>query len=538
MQSVIIDQAQESVSEPQVTPSSSQMMTLQQLSHLKQPQDKMVSELVVPQLMQTGRHRKSVQMKGMNWFLTYPQCEVSKEEALKNLLSAKSIEVKALMIAQEKHQDGNHHLHVALWLMKRVSVPPNYFDFVVGKHGNYLRMRSGYATVNYLMKEDSTPISHGAVPVPGSAIAKRQIKNKQAMKNGDGFPLKSSLSITITKAIQSGCSIREVHDIDPGYFLREKRKIEEYTTWWQSQQANTNRLPWNQLIYTGKDVNTKQIVDWLNLNIKKKRSFKQQQLYVSGPPNSRKTSLLLKLLERLRSYEVPEEDFYDLYPNPAPELIWMDEFKGRKTIQFLNLIAQGAPMTLRVKGSQRLKADNPAFIVLSNLQIEQVYHKVMEKNPQLVQALQSRFLEVVLTEPLDLDHIEWGSTVVQSAEEKENVDTPMNVVTAPVMQDTSRSVVSSTDQSTSIPSETVVPSDPATSVGQTAAQTVDDHLIVMDIGATVPTPTISSEEIDNHEYFARKMRQRRREKEVLDESPVLRRKSSRLVQKNKINFNK
>jgi len=392
---------------PTVTPSSSTKEMMMSAT---------IPEAIAKEVSQPAikyNKSKTPQFSAINWFLTYPRCEVSKEEVLSQIKKATRIQVKGCMIAQESHQDGAKHLHVALWLHKRATLNPSYFDYVVGKHGDYRRMKSGYATYNYLMKEDPTPISYGLIPVAGSDTAKAQIAAKAArMKSGDIQPTKSNLSITITQAIQSGSSAREVHDLAPGYFLQHKPKIEAYITWWQSQQANTKQLKWKELIYSGTDVNTKLIVDWLNLNIKKSRSFKQEQLYVSGPVNARKTSLLLKLLQYLTSYEIPTEDFYDLFPNPEPELIWMDEFKGAKTIQFLNLLAQGAPMTLRIKGAQRLKMSNPPLIVMSNLTIEQVYHKTFEKNPHLVQALQARFLEVILTDPVDLDNIQWSTELM------------------------------------------------------------------------------------------------------------------------------
>ncbi|AUM61630.1 Rep [uncultured virus] len=365
---------------------------------------------VSPPVLQKSKRDKQGRMSGTNWFLTFPRTECSRERALSQLQSAERISIKGCLIAQEQHQDGGHHLHIALWLNKRVSVPPSYFDFIVGKHGNYMRMKSGYATYNYLTKEDQTPISFGLLPIPGSKEAKEQSSHaKDVRKNsGGGAHTKSSLSTTITQAIQSGSSLKQVHDLAPGYFLREKKKIEEYITWWQSLQVNMKFVPWKTLSYVGTDVNTSLIVDWLNSNIKKSRAFKQEQLYVSGPPNARKTSLLLKLLEYLKAYEIPSENFYDLYPNPEPELLWMDEYKGAKTIQFLNMIAQGGPMTLPIKGAQRLKVANPPMIILSNLSIEQVYHKTQEKNPQLIQALQSRFLEIFLTDPIDLDNIVWN----------------------------------------------------------------------------------------------------------------------------------
>ena len=495
----------------------------------------------------TTRHKESV-MSGTNWFLTFPQTNCPKELAKERLITAQRIQIKGFLIAQEQHQDGNHHLHIALWLHKRVAVPPNYFDFVAGKHGNYLRMRSGYGTFNYLTKADTTPISYGLVPVPGSKVAKQQIANKKATSATSGPLSKSNLSITITTAIQSGCSEREVHDIDPGYFLREKRKIQEYITWWDSQQANTKYLSWKELRYNGEDINTKLIVDWLNLNIKKSRAFKQEQLYISGPMNSLKTSLLLKLSEYLRTYEIPMEDFYDLYPHPEPELLWMDEYKGQKTIQFLNLIAQGAPMTLRIKGAQKMKLKNIPLIVLSNLTIAQCYHKAVEKTPHLVESLQTRFLEIVLTEPIDLANI-----VFPTQEEVPPVAPVTMTVTdmdPHILQDMT---VIDTDPHT-LQDKTTTPDPPKdlecappTSVPSTdniltTAGSVEQSekmpITPMDTGASVQASSISSEEIDNMEYFSRKMRERRREKMAEEEEEDLPkiRKSKRLIQKNKLQF--
>lgn len=492
------------------------------------PQE-LLKELTVPKVMNKGKALKAKQMTGTNWFLTFPQTNCPKELAKERLLTAQRIQIKGFMIAQEQHQDGNHHLHIGLWLHKKATVPPNYFDFVVGKHGNYLRMRSGYGTVNYLTKEDTTPISYGLVPVPGSAVAKEQTANKKAMKSQSGSRSKSNLSITITTAIQSGCSEREVHDIDPGYFLREKRKIQEYITWWASQQANTKSLSWKELTYNGTDVNTRLIVDWLNLNIKKSRAFKQEQLYISGPMNSRKTSLLLKLSEYLRTYEIPMEDFYDLYPHPEPDLLWMDEYKGQKTIQFLNLIAQGAPMTLRIKGAQKMKLKNIPLIVLSNLTIAQCYHKAVEKTPHLVEALQTRFLEITLTEPLDLDQIVWpqDQIVTTSTTESTTTHPPISPVKTTIPDPPS-----DLELATAVADQSQDPKDPI--VGDADSNLIQPAVATSAIAEVAST---TNEDIDNMEYFSRKMRQRRREKmaEEEEELPKIR-KSKRLTQKNKLHF--
>ena len=106
--------------------------------HLPQDND-LLKELTVPAVKQIGKNRSSKQMSGTNWFLTFPRNDTPKELVKERLLSAQRIQIKGFMIAQEHHQDGGLHLHIGLWLHKRVAVPPNYFDFVAGKHGNYLR---------------------------------------------------------------------------------------------------------------------------------------------------------------------------------------------------------------------------------------------------------------------------------------------------------------------------------------------------------------------------------------------------------------
>lgn len=90
---------------------------------------------------------------------TFPQCEVTKQEVLDKLGKSARIEVVGAVIAQETHQDGAHHLHVAIWLKKSTRLPVDYWDFLVGKHGNYARMKNQIGAYKYLHKEDKEPLS-------------------------------------------------------------------------------------------------------------------------------------------------------------------------------------------------------------------------------------------------------------------------------------------------------------------------------------------------------------------------------------------
>lgn len=96
------------------------------------------------------------------------------------------------------------------------------------------------------------------------------------------------------------------------------------------------------------------------------------------------------------------EDFYDFYFDEKFDLVVLDEFKGQKTIQFLNLWLQGGDMTIRKKGSQYIKRKNLPMIILSNYSLDDCY-----KDQLKLSTLRARLLEIALTSPIDLDNIKF-----------------------------------------------------------------------------------------------------------------------------------
>lgn len=90
--------------------------------------------------------KKRVQAKG--WFLTYPQCPLSKEEAKEALVCSKVVEY---VIAQEEHKDGHMHLHVFLKYKTKTDWSQTRWD--IGQyHGNYQVAKSWKAVQEYCKK--------------------------------------------------------------------------------------------------------------------------------------------------------------------------------------------------------------------------------------------------------------------------------------------------------------------------------------------------------------------------------------------------
>lgn len=92
-------------------------------------------------------------LKIKTWFLTYPQNDASKEALLSEL---KDIDhVLEYLIAIERHQDGNAHLHAYVKFKTGVFLKdaPDTFN-VLDKRGDYQPTRSCKAVVKYCSKKD------------------------------------------------------------------------------------------------------------------------------------------------------------------------------------------------------------------------------------------------------------------------------------------------------------------------------------------------------------------------------------------------
>ena len=92
--------------------------------------------------------------EAMGFFFTYPQCPVPKEFMVEHLL--KSFKLKEYVVAAERHEDGNQHLHVFIKLEKKRQFKPTMGDFIyegVGYHGNYQIAKCWRAVQKYCIKE-------------------------------------------------------------------------------------------------------------------------------------------------------------------------------------------------------------------------------------------------------------------------------------------------------------------------------------------------------------------------------------------------
>lgn len=99
--------------------------------------------------------------RACKFFLTYPHCDSAKAGCLERA-SVLCPNYEWIIVAQELHEDGSPHLHVAIKLKEIISISnPKHFDVIAGKHGNYQIMRNCLKSIQYCSKEDQEPLCLG-----------------------------------------------------------------------------------------------------------------------------------------------------------------------------------------------------------------------------------------------------------------------------------------------------------------------------------------------------------------------------------------
>lgn len=347
---------------------------------------------VIPPPKKLGLKKGTFRLNCKNILATWPQNATTKVSVLSAIQNHFKSSLNFAIVSEEKHESGAPHLHAVIALTKKVDYrSPDCLDLLAGgKHGDYKAIRSMQKSVQYVVKDGSYVTAGIDVKSYLTATAKK----KQAL------PKKSSL---VAGLIAEGKTLEEINAFDPGYFMMNKRKIEEYAAWVSQKRMKLDLKPWVTLDSSSySSYEDREIAEWCNNNILVDRPFKAKQLYLYGDANLGKTTFIHNLSAFCRIYYIPPyEDFYDLYNDNDYDLAVIDEFKANKSIQFLNQWLDGQPMPLKRKGTAPyLKKKNIPTILLSNSSLMSCYSKVFEESPAKFETLEIRLNAIHLTTPI------------------------------------------------------------------------------------------------------------------------------------------
>lgn len=132
--------------------------------------------------------------KAKSIFLTYAQCDITKEALLTHLKAHtgldKTNQLAKACIGQELHKDGGKHLHVCAWYTHQLNFnDPRYLDY--GKHHPNVkddRIKRKKHALDYCSKEDPNPLQFN-MDIKEETAARKDHRKLLSKRLCDGEPL-------------------------------------------------------------------------------------------------------------------------------------------------------------------------------------------------------------------------------------------------------------------------------------------------------------------------------------------------------------
>jgi len=320
-----------------------------------------------------ARPRRGLHLRGVSFLLTWSQCDRPLKE-IADLIQRRFGDVFCgIRVASEKHADGTFHRHAFLVLKERTFVasaadrfdlprfdPPGVQSGVY--KGNYKVAAAPAAALDYVSKGGDF-VDMGKVAVPRSAGHKSTGK-----------------TAAVVGRLLDGATSDVILSEFPEFYFMQRKRIEEFASILSlKKELKTVEKFSLEAVRTVQDsrdwpADIGAVLYWIGSNICSTRAFKQKQLFLYGPPNVGKTSLIQALSRFVPVYFAPTvESYFDHFDESYHRLVAFDEFKGQHQATFMNQFLEMGVMTCKRKGSQFLRRRNVPVILSSNFPVEECY---------------------------------------------------------------------------------------------------------------------------------------------------------------------
>ena len=315
-------------------------------------------------------------------------------------------------VSAEEHQDGTPHLHAVWKLKKRRSFSGAggmaKLDALTGKHGDYRKAEKLWAALGYVAKKgEYTTYGIDVESALSSAAKKTSTADALAVEQKEGGPEPMAKRL------------RTLRNANPGFYLMHRKKIQDFASEieLEKQQGEKPSGTFGAQVEEDSEWNHR-IMDWLNKNMLVERPHKQKQLWLYGPTNIGKTTLITQLDNLgIRIYRMPyDNNWFDSYANGAYDLIIFDEYGKSNTypVHKLNQWLEGAVLPVCRRGqAPLLKMENLPMIVLSNHSPEEVYSKYAGADHTRLDPLRGR---------LDIVHAEGDIRIISELDDSTSDD--------------------------------------------------------------------------------------------------------------------
>lgn len=318
--------------------------------------------------------------------MTYPQCPVSRDrawEALRtNLLAKYVLAPVGGVVAEEKHESGDPHLHCAIdmGVGNRLDVRDARVFDIDGYHPNVQVCKNWRNVVMYVTK-DMEWTQFGDCSVE-SVLAK-----------------KSSVSGRVAEMVQKGTSMGDIMDAEPAFCLLHMRQIEEFRRVYRMTHPTADdgvRPSWRCGV---KPAEVTCVGDWLKKAIDFRLggddwSIGDRGLWLHGRPGIGKTTFINTIAEVVPCWFGGLTGGFceGLEPSFCRWLVFDDFDGGMPLATFLQLTG-GGNAVVNVKGGSVTVSRHRPCVVLSNLFPRQCYPNVVDTR---VEAIERRFIVCTL----------------------------------------------------------------------------------------------------------------------------------------------
>ena len=323
-----------------------------------------------------GRPKEIPSLKGRHFLLTVPHIGVT-VHAVVQALKANEPEWQflryAAVLETHKDADDSKHLHLYVGFPSYRRIKLDRFDYL-GKHGKLERVRDYRAVLKYMTKENRPQSNFDYV----EEVMRKDFPRAVEILLSQGWHIREIYtkysSIVVSKnwsgylrflAFQKDSEKFRLQLVKPGIRLITNELIKAKLS---DQQ---------QLLYFSDPIYPR-IVDKINdiVIYGCHRPHKAKALFLSGQPNTGKTTLGLALQARVGTFTFPDDGWWQGYQSNIFKLIVWNQFDLRR-LQYPTLLKflQGLRMDLPIKGSHVTRCDNPLIFLTSNLTLDELICK-------------------------------------------------------------------------------------------------------------------------------------------------------------------
>lgn len=307
------------------------------------------------------------------------QLEMRKARVLDALISRETRRgLTGWCVAWQTHGGtGYAHLDVLLVYSQRVRNTPGWYDYL-GKHCSMTRYRTvNRAILEYGRKEDPRPLRAG-IEVSGVLLEEQfrrepyRVMRDEMMRDPVRFNALTWLKDNNIDVVASGLSwpkhIRFLRMCQEQECNRRIARVPSFPE--ITRELIESRLSADELRLYDSWPGYGTIVRYLNQVPRwgAHRPHKTKNLYLWGPPDTGKTTLLNALRAATSAYPFGVNRWWPRFKTGTYRVITWNEFRlGVMAYNNLLQLLEGAPMDLEYKGGSSLKTCNPLVVMTSNL---------------------------------------------------------------------------------------------------------------------------------------------------------------------------